>query len=248
MITAAMRTEMRRLVLVEGWRIETVARRYGVHHSVVRRALRDDAGERPAPTSVQALRSGGRVDHRSVCFPIVAPRTSSNRSRGAARPSRGATVPIPRSETIALDAIVSPRFPKIVSTSRAQVAKPGPLTLSTRREVSRRHVRQRHFSDLVPGAPVISVEVVPNEPGGDTTTATSSSSTAQATETGSTSRKSPPPAAPTRRRPRPRSPSRSSPHPQYPVVLVGARSDDFLDRDQHRAPTPRRSGESSPLR
>lgn len=46
-----MRAEMRRLVLVERWRIETVARRYGVHHTVVRRALRDDAGERPAPTS-----------------------------------------------------------------------------------------------------------------------------------------------------------------------------------------------------
>jgi transposase len=51
MITAVMRAEMRRLVLVEGWRIETVARRYGVHHSVVRRALRDDAGERAAPAS-----------------------------------------------------------------------------------------------------------------------------------------------------------------------------------------------------
>lgn len=51
MITAAMRAEMRRLVLVEQWRIETVARRFGVHHSVVRRALRDDAGEPPAPTS-----------------------------------------------------------------------------------------------------------------------------------------------------------------------------------------------------
>lgn len=51
MITAAMRAEMRRLVLVECWRIETVARRYGVHHSVLRRALRDDAGERPAPIS-----------------------------------------------------------------------------------------------------------------------------------------------------------------------------------------------------
>jgi transposase len=51
MITAVMRAEMRRLVLVEGWRLETVARRYGVHHSVVRRALRDDAGERAAPTS-----------------------------------------------------------------------------------------------------------------------------------------------------------------------------------------------------
>jgi transposase len=51
MITAAMRAEMRRLVLVEGWKIETVARRYGVHHSVVRRALCDDAGERAAPIS-----------------------------------------------------------------------------------------------------------------------------------------------------------------------------------------------------
>jgi len=43
MITAEMRAEMRRLVLVEHWRVETVARRFGVHHSVVRRALRDDA-------------------------------------------------------------------------------------------------------------------------------------------------------------------------------------------------------------
>jgi transposase-like protein len=47
MITAEMRAQMRRLVLVEGWRIETVARRFSVHHSVVRRALQDDAGERP---------------------------------------------------------------------------------------------------------------------------------------------------------------------------------------------------------
>lgn len=40
--------QMRRLVLVEGWRIETVARRFGVPHSVVRRALRDTPGpERP---------------------------------------------------------------------------------------------------------------------------------------------------------------------------------------------------------
>jgi transposase len=46
-----MRAEMRRLVLVEHWRVETVARRYGVHHTVVRPAVRDDAGERPAPTS-----------------------------------------------------------------------------------------------------------------------------------------------------------------------------------------------------
>lgn len=52
MITEQMRTEMRRLVLREGWRIETVARRFGVHHSVVRRVLRDDLPpERPRPAS-----------------------------------------------------------------------------------------------------------------------------------------------------------------------------------------------------
>jgi transposase len=49
MITPEMRTAMRRLVLVELWKIETVARRYGVHHSVVRRAVRDDA---PADTDI----------------------------------------------------------------------------------------------------------------------------------------------------------------------------------------------------
>jgi len=49
MITAELRAQVRRLVLGEGWQIETVARRFGVHHSVVRRALRDDAGITPAP-------------------------------------------------------------------------------------------------------------------------------------------------------------------------------------------------------
>ncbi len=43
-----MRAGMRRLVIVEGWKIQTVARHFGVHHSVVRRAIRDGAmGERP---------------------------------------------------------------------------------------------------------------------------------------------------------------------------------------------------------
>jgi transposase len=46
-ISAEIRAEMRRLVLVESWRIETVARRFGVHHSVVRRALRDDVPQVP---------------------------------------------------------------------------------------------------------------------------------------------------------------------------------------------------------
>ena len=41
-----MRAEMRRLVLVERWRIQTAARRFGVHHSVVRRAIRDGATEK----------------------------------------------------------------------------------------------------------------------------------------------------------------------------------------------------------
>jgi transposase len=58
MITAEMRAEMRRLVLVEGWRIQTVARRFGVHHSVVRRAIRDGAmGERPGtPSALDAFK------------------------------------------------------------------------------------------------------------------------------------------------------------------------------------------------
>jgi transposase len=52
MIPAELRAHMRRLVLAEGWRIETVARRFGVHHSVVRRALRDEPERgRPGPAS-----------------------------------------------------------------------------------------------------------------------------------------------------------------------------------------------------
>lgn len=39
MIAPELRAEMRRLVLRLHWRIETVARRFGVHHSTVRRAL-----------------------------------------------------------------------------------------------------------------------------------------------------------------------------------------------------------------
>jgi len=55
MITAEIRTEMRRLVLREGWRIETVARRFGVHHSVVRRALDDEPPPDGAPPAATAL-------------------------------------------------------------------------------------------------------------------------------------------------------------------------------------------------
>lgn len=53
MITAEMRAEMRRLVLAEGWKIETCARRFGVHHSTVRRATCSEPAkcEPPAPAS-----------------------------------------------------------------------------------------------------------------------------------------------------------------------------------------------------
>jgi len=51
MITPEMRAEMRRLVLVERLPIETVARRFRVHHSTVRRSLADDAQSDAAPLS-----------------------------------------------------------------------------------------------------------------------------------------------------------------------------------------------------
>jgi transposase len=48
MITPELRAQMRRLVLLDHLPIETVARRFGVHHSTVRRALADDTqSERP---------------------------------------------------------------------------------------------------------------------------------------------------------------------------------------------------------
>jgi transposase len=57
MITAEMRVQMRRLVLVEGWRIETVARRFGVHHSTVRRALDEGAPSRtPLPGKLDSFK------------------------------------------------------------------------------------------------------------------------------------------------------------------------------------------------
>jgi transposase len=49
MINAAVRAEMRRLVLGEHWRVGTVARRFGVHYSVVRRAVYETTGPRELP-------------------------------------------------------------------------------------------------------------------------------------------------------------------------------------------------------
>jgi len=52
MIGADQEAEIRLLVLRDGWKVETVARRFGVHHSVVRRAL---AIERPAVRVVPSI-------------------------------------------------------------------------------------------------------------------------------------------------------------------------------------------------
>jgi transposase len=58
-ITPQLRAEMRMLVLRDGWKIESVARRFGVHHSVVRRALLDptppDAGG-PGPSALDPFK------------------------------------------------------------------------------------------------------------------------------------------------------------------------------------------------
>jgi transposase len=55
MIDESVRTEIRRLVLGEGWRIGTVARHLGVHHGVVRRALRGplEIVRPPAPSALE---------------------------------------------------------------------------------------------------------------------------------------------------------------------------------------------------
>jgi len=51
MIDPAIRAEMRRLVLGEHWRVGTVARRFSVHHTVVRRAVFEAADERRLPST-----------------------------------------------------------------------------------------------------------------------------------------------------------------------------------------------------
>ncbi len=59
MIRPEVRAEMRRLVLGEGWKIETTARRFGVHHSVVRRAISDalpPAHKPVTPSSLDAFK------------------------------------------------------------------------------------------------------------------------------------------------------------------------------------------------
>jgi transposase len=48
---------MRRLILREGWKIETVARRCGVHHSTVRRALADiDPTVQATPSALESFK------------------------------------------------------------------------------------------------------------------------------------------------------------------------------------------------
>lgn len=52
MITPELRAQIRRLVLVERMKIETIARRFGVHHSTVRRTLDTAAAEETARPSI----------------------------------------------------------------------------------------------------------------------------------------------------------------------------------------------------
>jgi transposase len=71
MITPAIRAEMRRLVIREAWRIETVARRFGVHHSVVRRALRDDLPPERPPTPSKLEPFKPYIIERLTAFPAL---------------------------------------------------------------------------------------------------------------------------------------------------------------------------------
>jgi transposase len=52
MINDEVRADMRRLVLRDGWKIETVARHFGVHHSTVRRAIEEDGKDKSFPSTV----------------------------------------------------------------------------------------------------------------------------------------------------------------------------------------------------
>ena len=54
MIPPEVEAEIRRLVLRDGWKIETAARRFGVHHSVVRRVISHDA-QRPERVETSIL-------------------------------------------------------------------------------------------------------------------------------------------------------------------------------------------------
>ena len=53
-MTPEIRGEMRRLVLLHLWKIETVARRFGVHHSTVKRVLREADGQIGGPDGAAA--------------------------------------------------------------------------------------------------------------------------------------------------------------------------------------------------
>lgn len=55
MIDEAATAEIRRLVLGEGWRIGTVARHLGIHHTVVRRVLRGDQPPTKRPAAVSCV-------------------------------------------------------------------------------------------------------------------------------------------------------------------------------------------------
>lgn len=75
MNTPEMRLQMRRLVLLEKLPIETVARRFGVHHSTVRRALADSTqSERPAPDGIIEPHKPYIVERLMALPELTAPR------------------------------------------------------------------------------------------------------------------------------------------------------------------------------
>ena len=76
MIDEALVAEVRRLVLGEHWRIGTVARRLGVHHSVVRRVVSDELAARAKKKQASALDPfKGYIVERLQTYPeLSAPR------------------------------------------------------------------------------------------------------------------------------------------------------------------------------
>lgn len=65
-LPAEILAEMRRLVLVDGWRVGTVAARFGCHHSVVRRAIRSAVQplSKPLPSKLDEHKPELRGHHR----------------------------------------------------------------------------------------------------------------------------------------------------------------------------------------
>ena len=77
MITDEIRAIIWCLILREGWKIETAARRFGVHHSVVRRVIHEGEANSKAQGPVAS-----NLDPRgSMAYPARCARIQPGRSR-----------------------------------------------------------------------------------------------------------------------------------------------------------------------